>query len=70
MTDRLNVIATLPYVWTNASQGVLHGMSGFQDLTVAAKYGLLERRSRAAGRCARSPSPSAGVPASDYTPDL
>ena len=42
VTDRLNVIADLPYVWTGASQGVLHGMSGLQDLTVAAKFNLLE----------------------------
>ena len=42
VTDRLNVIAMLPYVWTDASQGVLNGMSGFQDLTVAAKYNLLD----------------------------
>ena len=32
----------LPYVWTDASQGVLHGMNGFQDLTLAAKYNLLQ----------------------------
>ena len=44
VTDRLNVIATLPYVWTEASQGVLHGVSGWQDLTVAAKFNLLETR--------------------------
>jgi hypothetical protein len=42
VTDRLNVIAGLPYVWTKASQGVLHGASGWQDLTVAAKFNLLE----------------------------
>ena len=42
VTDRLNVIAMVPYVWTSASQGTLHGQKGFQDLTVAVKYNLLE----------------------------
>jgi hypothetical protein len=30
VSDRLNVIATVPYIWTEASQGVLHGSRGFQ----------------------------------------
>ena len=38
LTNRLNVIGAVPYVWTQASQGVLHGIDGFQDLTLAAKY--------------------------------
>ena len=29
LTDRLNVLGTVPYVWTRASQGVLHGSQGF-----------------------------------------
>src|ERR1700733_15552957 len=29
ITSRLNVIANVPYVWTNASEGVLHGQAGF-----------------------------------------
>ena len=38
ITDKLNVIATVPYVWTNASAGTLHGMSGFQDIALDLKY--------------------------------
>src|SRR5689334_8391431 len=38
VTSRLTVVATLPYVWTSASQGVLAGMRGRQDLTVVAKW--------------------------------
>ena len=49
VTDRLNVIAMVPYIWTEASQGVLHGSQGFQDLTVAAKWNFLERPSTKAG---------------------
>ena len=42
LTKHLDIIALAPYVWTNASQGVLKGQSGFQDFTLAAKYNLLE----------------------------
>jgi hypothetical protein len=39
----LNLLATVPYTWTNASQGVLSGMSGWHDTTVAAKYRILRK---------------------------
>ena len=38
VTGRLNVIGSVPYVWTHASQGVLSDMQGFQDITLAAKF--------------------------------
>ncbi len=38
LTDKATLVATLPYVWTKASGGTLHGMSGLQDITLAAKY--------------------------------
>src|SRR5262245_30172440 len=31
LTERLTVLAAVPYVWTHASAGVLHDMDGFQD---------------------------------------
>jgi len=40
--DQLNVIAMVPYVWTNASAGTLTGLKGVQDLTLGLKYKLLE----------------------------
>lgn len=42
VTNRLNVITHIPYVRTEASQGVLAGMSGVQDATLAAKYKFFE----------------------------
>jgi hypothetical protein len=69
VTDRLNVIATLPYVWTEASQGVLHGVSGWQDLTVAAKFNLLETEFTHSGSLRTIVAVSAGLPIGDYTPD-
>ncbi len=38
ITDKLNVLATVPYVWTDASAGTLHGMKGFQDIDLDVKY--------------------------------
>jgi hypothetical protein len=38
ITNNLNVMASVPYVWTKASEGVLHGMKGFQDLSVFVKW--------------------------------
>lgn len=70
VTDRLSVVATLPYVWTHASEGVLAGQRGRQDLTVAAKYRVLQ--ARVAGRATFGvlAVAGAGAPTSNYTPDL
>jgi hypothetical protein len=70
VTDRVNVIAMLPYVWTEASQGVLHGMRGFQDLTLAAKYQFLTAGVARHGSLRAFAVASAAIPVSDYTPDF
>jgi hypothetical protein len=38
ITDRLNVIAGAPYIWTKASAGTMAGMSGVQDVSLFVKY--------------------------------
>ncbi len=38
ITDKLNVSAMLPYIWTKASAGTLSGLKGFQDITLGLKY--------------------------------
>lgn len=38
ITNKLNALVTVPYVWTHASQGTLHGLEGFQDIAVDLKY--------------------------------
>jgi len=38
ITNDLNVMASVPYVSTKPSQGVLHGMEGMQDLSVSVKW--------------------------------
>lgn len=70
VTDRLSVGASLPYVWTRASEGVLRGQRGAQDVTVAAKLRVLQ--ARVAGRATFGALliGGAGAPTSDYTPDF
>jgi hypothetical protein len=70
VTDRLNVVAMVPYVWTNASQGVLQGQSGIQDLTVAAKYNVLQKPMGGKLRLRTFAVASAETPLSSYTPDF
>lgn len=38
ITDKLNIVAGLPYIWTKASAGTLHGMKGLQDASVFIKW--------------------------------
>ena len=68
-TDRLTVLGVVPHVWSNASQGVLHSMRGFQDLTVAAKYRLFDRSTRV-GTLRAIVVAAGGFPLTDYTPDF
>ena len=70
ITDRLGVMATLPYVWTHASQGVLSDVRGVQDLTVAAKYRILTSGSPGRPSFSAFAVAAATVPMSDYTPDF
>ena len=70
LTDRIALSATLPHVWTHASQGVLHDMSGVQDLGIALKYRALSATSPRLGSLSAFLVGSAAVPLSDYTPDF
>lgn len=69
VTDRLNVLATVPHVWTKASQGVLAGMRGLQDLSLSAKFRLVNKPSTSIGALSAIAVGSAGLPMTDYTPD-
>jgi hypothetical protein len=70
ITDRLNALAMVPYVWTKASQGTLAGQSGFQDLTFGLKYNLLETEFTKKGFLRAIVVGSVSTPLSDYVPDL
>ena len=41
ITNNLNVMASLPYVWTHATAGTLHGQKGIQDISVYVKWRTL-----------------------------
>lgn len=69
VTDKINVIAMVPYVWTHASQGVLHDMKGMQDLTVGVKYNFF-KKSVGPGEFKTIAVGSYAVPMSNYTPDF
>lgn len=43
ISDKLNVIFSLPYVQTKATAGTLRGMQGFQDLSLFVKYMPIEK---------------------------
>jgi hypothetical protein len=38
ITDKLNIMAAAPYIWTKASAGTLSGMKGAQDLSIFLKW--------------------------------
>ena len=69
ITDKLNVIAMVPYVWTKASAGTLHPMQGIQDLTLGVKYRFFNKdfgmsSLRFFGIL------SGSIPLTNYTPDF
>jgi hypothetical protein len=70
VTDRVSVIATLPYIWNESSRGILHEMSGSQDVTLAAKARLLRVPVRRRAALDATALAGVGAPTSDYTPDF
>lgn len=70
VSDRINILAALPYVWTKASQGVLAGQSGSQDLSVGIKVRAFSTPLTTRGTLHGIAVLSATVPTSGYTPDF
>jgi Putative MetA-pathway of phenol degradation len=69
-TDRLTVFASVPYVWTDPSLGVLQGQAGVQDLMLGGKYSFLERSPAGRGALRAIVALSGTLPLTDYTPDF
>ena len=69
ITDRLNVIGSLPYVKNHTTGGTLHDMEGLQDLTLAAKYRFY-RLDAEKGRFTAHAVGTFSTPMSNYTPDF
>src|SRR3954469_22763500 len=70
VNSRLTVLASLPYIETEASEGVLHGQSGRQDLTLMAKYRVINAMIADRARLKLLAVGGAGIPTADYTPDF
>ncbi|MFD1141367.1 hypothetical protein ACFQ4C_09615 [Larkinella insperata] len=65
ITNRLNVILSLPYVWTETSAGNLLGQKGFQDLSGWLKYRVLNTHGFSLHAVA-----GASLPVGNYVPDF
>ncbi len=69
ITNKINVIATVPYVKTRASAGTLHGMEGLQDLSVGVKYNFFRKKFEKSAFSTFAVF-NFTTPLSDYTPDF
>ncbi|GAB3892584.1 hypothetical protein GCM10028803_05560 [Larkinella knui] len=65
ITNRLNVILNLPYVWTQTSAGNLLGQKGLQDLSGWLKYKVLSTHGFSLHAVA-----GASLPIGKYVPDF
>ena len=69
VTDHLDVLYTVPYVYTSASEGVLHRQAGFQDLSLGLKLKAVSVPVRSAGAVRAFAVLSGTLPMTNYTPD-
>ncbi len=65
---RLNVLAALPYVWTNSSASYLQGQRGLQDLSLWLKYQIFEANA-AGGEVRLQATGGLSTPVSNYVAD-
>jgi len=70
VTSWFDAIINVPFIWTNASKGVLHGQAGFQDLTLAAKFKAISLPIGNHGALRAMAVLSGTLPMTSYTPDL
>ena len=70
LNSKINIIAMLPYIKTDASRGTLHGMRGIQDLTLAVKYNFFEVNIDSAITFKAFAGMAYSNPLSNYTPDF
>jgi len=69
LTQKITLIATLPYIWTKASGGTLEGMRGLQDVSLSAKYNFFTK-DWTQNRIRLFALGTYAIPASDYTADF
>jgi len=69
ITDKINVMAMVPYVKTKASQGTLRSMEGVQDLSVGVKYNFFSKKFEKS-EFKTFAAINFSTPLTDYTPDF
>ncbi|NOT75884.1 MAG: hypothetical protein HOP08_13240 [Cyclobacteriaceae bacterium] len=69
VTEKMNIIAMVPFVKTHASQGTLTDMQGIQDLSLSVKYRFFAKDFASSGFRAFAVG-TASTPLTNYTPDL
>ena len=69
ITSRLAIVAGAPYVWTDASAGVLHGMHGIQDLSGWLKWEAYRQKIGSRGELSLFAAVGASVPLTNYLAD-
>lgn len=65
ITDRVNVIVSLPYVWTKTSEGNLMGQKGLQDASAWLKVKALDYKGLSLNAAL-----GASLPVGNYVPDF
>jgi hypothetical protein len=69
VTDRVNIIASFPYIWAHTTAGVLHDQKGFQDVMLAGKWNFFRHSVANDGEIRAYGVLSGSIPMSDYYPD-
>jgi hypothetical protein len=69
ITRRLAIVASAPYVWTDASAGVLHGMHGIQDLSGWLKWEAYRQKIGSRGKLSLFAAVGGSVPLTNYLAD-
>jgi hypothetical protein len=70
ITNNLNVMASVPYVWTKVTGGTLHGMKGIQDLTLFVKWRPVTYSINKNNKISLFVLGGISTPASDYVIDF
>jgi len=69
ITDKLNVLFSVPYVTTKATKGTLKGHDGIQDLALMAKYLIMQKKFGTKDKLSLFAIGRISFPVSDYVVD-
>jgi hypothetical protein len=70
ITDKLNVMFSLPYVKTKATRGTLKGLDGVQDLALMLKYRVVEKKFTSQDKLSVYAIGRASLPVTNYVADF